>query len=319
MSKDPTRMDRIVQLILLGITLGTCVAIVLSLQPPGEESPGGGPPGRSRKGASQEEVAVTVETSLVERGDVSRSIKINGDVVVDTAVSVYPNVAGNVVQVNYELGQRVRQGSAIASVDPSLPGQNFSVSPVTAPIGGTIISLPIQRGDRITSQTVVGVIGNLENLIILTYVPERFVTSVQKGLGAQVSLDAFPGETFYATVLEISPVMDAVTRTLSVKLSLDGEDPRIRPGMFATTTLITEESRDTLTVPNGAISLYYDQEVVYLLGEGGRARRVEVETGLKSDQETEVLSGLVEGDLIILQGQSKLTDGTLVRSISREE
>jgi membrane fusion protein, multidrug efflux system len=163
------------------------------------------------------------------------------------------------------------------------------------------------------------VIGDLSDLVILTYIPERYISSLKPGLMADIGLDAYPGEVFQARVSEINPVMDTNTRTLSVKLRLTEKDGRIRPGMFATINLITRESSDTLSVPSRAIFNYYGDDAVYVITSEGTAERRIVTRGLSTDRDVEILNGLTEGEQVITQGLSKITDGSLVRAVALKE
>lgn len=331
--------DRIIQIILLIlITAGIGSIVFLNTGSSGSKESAGRPqnasqvrpdsdrsagaPGKpqgGRPGTGEERTnAVAVEARLVQRGDVNQYIKVNGDVSVETQVEIYSDTNGKLVNRQIELGDRVSQGQMIASVDPSLPGQNYSVSSVKSTISGTVISLPLQVGDKVTTSSPIATIGNLKDLVIRTYIPEKFIASLKEGLKAEVYFDAFPSEKFTAEITEINPVMDVVTRTLEVKLELDRIDRRIRPGMFATMKLVTKESLNTLSVPSSAVLSYYGDPSVYIINDKKQAERRIVETGLVSDELIEITAGLNEGDMVIIQGQSKLTDNTAVRTVSLE-
>ncbi len=324
--------DRIIQIVLLLLIAGGIAASLLirtesaggavsasgGRPPAGAQRPAGAP-SASGKAASGASDAIAVEALTLERRTISQSIKVNGDVTAETAVAIYPDTGGRLVRRSISLGDSVRKGQVIAAIDPSVPGQNYSNSPVTSTISGTVIELPYQVGATVTAQTAVATVGDLDDLVIVTYIPERYISSLKNGLMANVGFDAYPGESFEAEVYEISPVMDADTRTLSVKLRLTDRDERIRPGMFATMKLITSQSENTLAVPSIAVFNYYGDQAVYIISPGGKAERRIVETGLRSDTRIEITRGLEEGERVITQGLSKITDGSAVRAVSLEE
>ncbi len=310
--------DRIVQIILLlMIAAGISVIVFLNISSSKPSGMSGGRPGAGAGGA--ETAAVAVEAEAAGRSDVYQFIRVNGDVTVDTSVDIYSDTSGKVVRSNINLGDSVRRDTALIVVDPSLPGQVFSTSTVRSTISGTVIDLPYRVGDRITTSSPIATIGDLNDLIIMTYVPERFVATLREGLAAEVYLDAFPGETFAAEIMEINPVMDVNTRTLSVKLNLINRDSRIRPGMFASMKLITNESPDTIAIPARAVLSYYGDQIVYVINDQGLAERRLIRTGLSTDETVEILEGIEVGEMIITQGQGRLTDGTMVRAIDPEE
>lgn len=324
--------DRIIQIILLLLIAGGIITMTALYRnnnetPPGQSgsrnAAGARPEGRPEGGPAGDSAApsnsVAVETVTLERSTVSQSIKVNGDITVETSVEIYPDTGGKLVKSSINLGDSVQKGQVIAAVDPSVPGQNYSTSPVKATISGTVIELPFREGATITTQTSLATIGDLSNLLIITYIPERYISSLREGLAAKVGFDAYPGEVFHAEIYEINPVMDANTRTLSVKLKMTEKDERIRPGMFATMNLITKESLQTLAVPSRAVFNYYGEEAVYIVSQKGTAERRIVSTGLSSDADIEIISGLEEGESVITQGLSKITDGSAVRAVALEE
>ena len=263
---------------------------------------------------SSEPTVLAVRGWTVERGTVAEYIRINGDVVPRTKVSVYPDTAGRLVSISVKLGDSVSKGSVIASIDPSRPGENYAPSPVFASVSGTVISLPVEPGERVTSATAVVILGDLSRLRIETAVPERHVGSVRTGLPGILSFEPYPGETFAGRVTGISPVLDSATRTNPITLELDTPDPKIKAGMFATIRLIIRERRNVIRVPREAV-IAADESVSVFVVEDGAARKKTITVGLQGEDMTEVLSGLEEGDVVVIQGQTLLSDGSQVRVV----
>ena len=181
-------------------------------------------------------------------------------------------------------------------------------------ISGTVTSLPYDVGETVSEQTPIATIGNLTDLEIVTYVPERFAGSVNVGLKAKVTLDAFPAEIFTATVTEVSPVLDASSRTVEVTLAPDARDSRIRAGMFASVRIITREVAGVVAVLPAALTTYYDTDVIYVV-ENGVAVRREVVTGMSSSDAVQIISGVKEGETVVIDGLSGITDGAEVRIV----
>ena len=271
------------------------------------QQPGGG------KGARN---ATTVRVTPVVRSTIENSIMINGDVMAVNHVSIFPTIAGRVTATSFQIGDRITRGETVAMVDPSRPGQVYSESPVISTISGTILSTPVHVGDTVTTQTAIIVLGDLSSLMIETFVPERFANAAQRGLSAQVFLEAFPGEVFQAVVDEVSPVLDASSRTLRIRLRFAGAmDSRIKAGMFASVSLVTNTRRNVPVIPRGAVINTYGSWIVFIVDEQNIASRREVFLGLENENFVEILGGIEVGDLVVSAGQNFLSDGDLVRIV----
>jgi len=266
-------------------------------------------------GGAAPRAAVAVRVSPIERSNIENSVVINGDVQVQNQISIFPTVGGRVTETFFQVGDTVRQGSIVAMVDPSRPGQIFSQSPVESPINGTILRAPVNVGDTVTAQTVIYVVGDLSSLMIETHVPERFSNAARRGLPANVTLEALPGLNFRAVVEEVSPVLDPASRTVRIMLRFQGQmDSRIRAGMFATISLVTNTRVNVPVIPRSAIINTYDTRIVFTVDDNIATRR-EITLGLESEDMVEVLGGLEIGDLVVIAGQNFLSDGETVRIV----
>ena len=272
--------------------------------------------GGQAQGGGGTRIATTVRVTPVVRDTIENSVVINGDVMAANQVSIHPTVGGKITETFFQVGESVNQGTVVAMVDPSRPGQIFSESPVVSTIRGTVLQASVNRGDTVTTQTTVYVVGDLSTLMIETFVPERFSNSARRGLAAQVLLEALPGEVFQAVVDEVSPVLDPVSRTLRIRLRFSGRtDPRIRAGMFATVRLVTNTRRNVPIIPRGAAINTHGSWIVFTVDEDNIASRREISLGLENERFIEVLQGLETGELVVSQGQNFLSDGELVRIV----
>ncbi|WP_010254616.1 efflux RND transporter periplasmic adaptor subunit, partial [Treponema primitia] len=249
-------------------------------------------------------------------GTIENSVVINGDVIARTQVSLFPAMAGKITEMRLQVGDRVSQGQTVAMVDPSRPGEVYSRSPVTSTISGTVLQAPVSPGDTVTTGTAIYVVGNLDSLIVETFVPERFSTAVQMNLGAQISFEAMPGERFDAAVSEISPVLDPASRTLRIRLRFQGTvDPRIRAGMFATVSLVTNSRTNVPVINRGSVINTYGSWIVFVVNQNNIAERRVISLGLENEEFVEVTDGLETGERVVSAGQNFLSDGDPVRVV----
>lgn len=136
---------------------------------------------------------------------------------------------------------------------------------------------------------------------------ELDIIRLQEGQRARVTVDAYPGQTFWGTVLTLPPRGEAMggMNYYLVQIALDPVPASsglvVRPGMMAAARVITGEKEDVLTVPSAALR-YEQPNITYVLlaNEDGTTTRVDVEIGLNDGIRAEVVSGLVEGQTVVV-------------------
>lgn len=219
------------------------------------------------------------------------------------------------------------QQNVIAAAQASLNSASLSYaqisSNVTAPISGTVSGLSASAGTVITSSSssssdsssnstnTVGTIHTSGNPIVSVSLSEIDVPNVQIGDKATVTFDAFSGKTFTGKVSSIDTtgsVSSGVT-SYPATILLDTEVPNLLANMSASVSIITQVKDDVLAVPTSAIQISNDESSVRVL-KNGQIQSVTVTTGITTDTETEITSGLNEGDTVITSTLSNATSGT---------
>jgi multidrug efflux pump subunit AcrA (membrane-fusion protein) len=259
--------------------------------------------------------ATAVRITPVSTGTIERSVILNGEIIARNQVTIFPAAGGRLTEMPFGIGDRVNRGDVVAMVDPSRPGEVFSRSPITSTVSGTVLNAPFSIGDTVTTQSGVFVVGDLSTLLVETFVPERFVAAVRQGMRAELRLEAIPGETFTTEVIEVNPVLDPVSRTLRIRLRFLNPDVRIKPGMFATVSLVTNRRVNIPVIPRMSVINTYGSWIVFTVDENNIARRREVTLGIENEEFLEILSGLNMGENVVSAGQNFLTDGDLVRIV----
>lgn len=262
----------------------------------------------------------SVKSADVIKQTLNAGLEVNGDIVSAQQADVFPDVAGKLVYVRAALGSYVRKGEVIAEVDPSRPGATYMNSPVYAPISGIVSKTPLSPGMTVSSITSITAISVSENLEISARIPEREIAGLTNGLKAEVSLQAYPGEIFTATVIHVSPILDSVSRTKLITLKFDRNDSRINAGMFARLKINTRSYQNVITVPAEAVINNRGVDTVYVIqNKAGipTAVKREVTRGVTLQGWTEIKSGLNEKETVIVQGQQLLSGGESLRIISQ--
>ena len=302
------------------IIAAACVAVLfvgfcmLNFAPKKSGFPGG--PGGPGFGGEMAEV--TVRTMTAQVATLHDYVETNGEIECESSVDCYPDIGGKVARVYVSLGDRVWKGRALAEVDPNEPGTYFINSVVYAPIGGMITSTPKEVGTTVTTTSSITTIGDVSRLQIRAKVPERYVAFLKIGLKADIILEAYPEETFTAAVTKVSPVVDPDSRTKEILLRFDQSDPRINAGMFAKITLFTADYEGEITIPsNAVVEKTGGKQNVFVLAPGGSSVLLrEVETGKSVDTMIQIISGLNEGERVVTEGMTSLSDGAPVRDIT---
>jgi len=266
-----------------------------------------------QRGSSR--TATTVRVTPVETGTIERSVILNGEILARNQVTIYPAVGGRLTSLRFAIGDRVNRGDVIAMVDPSRPGEVYSQSPVISTVSGTVLNVPFHVGDTVTAQSGIVVVGDLSALLVETHVPERFVASVRQRMRAVLWFEAIPGETFDAEVNEINPVLDPVSRTLRIRLRFLTNDSRIKAGMFATISLVTDRRTNIPVIQRTSVINTYGSWIVFVIEEGNVARRREVTLGIDNENFLEITGGVELGEKVVSAGQNFLSDGDSVRIV----
>ncbi|MHC6204128.1 efflux RND transporter periplasmic adaptor subunit [Breznakiellaceae bacterium SP9] len=261
----------------------------------------------------EEPRAVPVKTADAKKQTLQAYLEVNGNIVNSNTVEVFSDVSGKLVSISVRLGQRVTKGEAIAAVDSSTPGMNYLPRLVTAPISGTVGAVNFAEGAMVSPANSIALISANDRLEIEARIPEREVSHLRTGLSAAVFLEAYPDETFAATVRKVAPAIDPQSRTKKIVLVFNKADKKPEAGMFVRFRLNTQTYPDVVTVPGEALVERGGETFVYVLAAGGKVSRRQVEAGVTIDGVSEITSGLASGEEVVVQGQQFLSDGAAVR------
>jgi multidrug efflux pump subunit AcrA (membrane-fusion protein) len=309
-----------------GITIGLVVAIAALLVVPNvlkgsghSGAPGAGAPGPgpgAGPGAAAASTVYSVKTQVLSTGSLRDYLELNGDVVTETNVDIFPDTGGRLATIRVQVGDTMVKGrTLIAEVDPSKPGSSYALSPVYSPISGTLTSLTGELGATVTTTTSLGTVGILSELLVDAQVPETQIASVKNGLKADITFEAFPGQVFAAQVKRVDPVVDTTSRTKKIRLAfVNGAGP-VNLGMFAKVKLYFDPRQPEVLAPLESIVTRLGKSFVFVVNGETVQKRV-VTVGLAVDGTAEILSGVKAGETMVVKGQELLDDGVKVKVVS---
>jgi Cu(I)/Ag(I) efflux system membrane fusion protein len=168
-----------------------------------------------------------------------------------------------------------------------------------APASGVVIEKPAVNGGRVMPGMVLYRIADLSRVWIEGEIFEKDLSLVQVGQRASVTFEAYPGESFPATVTWVYPTVSVEARTGRIRLELANRDLRLKPGMYARVELVAEVDRSALMIPRSAVHFTGERSLVFLRGAGNVLTPREITTGLTAGADVVVLAGLVEGDVVV--------------------
>jgi membrane fusion protein (multidrug efflux system) len=188
-------------------------------------------------------------------------------------------------------------------------------SDIRAPFNGVMGLRNLSPGDFVKDGADLAIIEDLSTMKVDVRLPERYFGRVKPGMPILLTLDSMPGKTFKAKLTAVDAQIDANGRSLLARGQLANPDGALRTGMFARARLVLRENPDALVIPEEAL-LPQGAEVFVYRVDAGKAQRIAVKPGLRSDGKVEILSGLSEGDQVVTAGQLRLQrDGQEVRVI----
>jgi membrane fusion protein, multidrug efflux system len=191
---------------------------------------------------------------------------------------------------------------------------------VRAPFDGELGVRHVEVGQYLTAGTQIVTLTDLSQLYANFTVTEKGSAALKVGQVVRVGVDAYPGRIFEGKITAIEPQIATDTRNIRVQATLDNPDHILKPGMFATTTVVLPDKPAVVTVPETAVDYTLYGDSVFLITEkkedDGKtsltAVRTFVRTGNRINGRAEILSGLKAGDRVVAVGQLKLQSGAAV-------
>jgi len=188
---------------------------------------------------------------------------------------------------------------------------------VRAPFEGDLGVRQVEVGQYLTAGTQIVSLTDLSVLYANMTVTEKQSSQVQVGQVVRIAVDAYPGRTFEGKITTIEPQIATDTRNIRVQATIQNPENILKPGMFATTTIVLPEKPAVVTVPETAVDYTLYGDSVFLIaekkGDDGKtsltAVRTFVKTGNRVEGRVEILKGLNPGDRVVAGGQIKLQSG----------
>ena len=182
-----------------------------------------------------------------------------------------------------------------------------------SPVSGVVTARNYDRGDMYSMSQPLFTVQQITPVKMLVGVSEKDYTKVSKGDKVTITADALPGREFTGSIVRLYPTMDASTHTFNVEVQVRNEKRELRPGMFVRAT-VNFGSNESIVLPDQCVVKMQGAgtRMVFVLGEDDTVSSRVVTLGRHFDSNYEILSGLEEGELVVVKGQSTLKNGQKV-------
>jgi membrane fusion protein (multidrug efflux system) len=306
---------------------------------------------------------VPVETATPFRSDIYATYSASASIASDADAPVTARVAGEVVELLVEEGDRIKAGQVLARLDGErlrlemlaakanldraqkeyqrnidlherglissalfegleydlaslkathdLKRLNYDYSNIRATITGVVSSRNIKAGESLTVGQVAFRITETSELIAYLQIPQAELAKFTAGDDATVEVASMPDNNFAATIVRISPTIDARNGTFRATAVIDNTDGNLAPGMFGRFTIAYEKHTNALVIPTNALLDEDEETTVYVVRNDEVIRRA-VEVGIEEDGRVEILDGLLDDDQVVVVGHSGLREGSKV-------
>ncbi len=189
---------------------------------------------------------------------------------------------------------------------------NLANTTIISPVAGFVGKRVLDPGAWVTPNSVFISVVDIGVVRLIANVVEKDLRRITQGMKADVSVDAFPGETFEGRIAHVAPVLDPATRTAQIEVEVQNSSFRLKPGMYAKVDFVVERKEKTLVVPANAVVDLRGQKGVFLPDEGDVARFKPVSVGMSQPEQIEILEGLTEGMRVVTTGAAALREGDRV-------
>ena len=201
----------------------------------------------------------------------------------------------------------------------SIARQQLARAEIRSPIDAVVVKRFVNGGEQVdgTAAQPVVEVANVQTVELLGNVPANYLAKIHVGQKLTVTSEGAPGVTFSANVFAVSPAVDPASNVGLVRIRIANPKGLLRLGMFLSAPVAVDSHTNALVVPPQAVYRGEDgQPHVYRIKEekdGTKAELVQAPLGLETPDKTELLSGVNEGDTVILNGGYGLDDGAKVK------
>lgn len=245
---------------------------------------------------------IGLKVSVATGGEISRSTTFPAEIVLnrDQAAAVSPRFPSVIRQVFAEIGDEVKKGDILASLENR---ESLAVYTVSAPLDGVVVRKDAAVGESAGEDRILFEVADLGSVWADISVFPKFQHSIRKGM--KVEFFAHDGHAAHGTIHYVSPIASHETRTFTARCVLSGAGEDFTPGVFVRAQITTESADVSVRIERNAVQTVQGATVVFISDEHGFESR-DVVVGMADEQFVEIKQGLAAGESYVSAGSFAL-------------
>jgi membrane fusion protein (multidrug efflux system) len=186
---------------------------------------------------------------------------------------------------------------------------------IVAPIDGVIVDLPYYtQSTQVETGSTIAKIMDYQVMYMDVQLPEKYISVIKPGQIVKLTNYTIPKDTIIGNITQLSPAINADTRTFKGNISINNPNYILRPGMFVKADIVTDRKDSVIVIPKSIILSRQRGKTVFIVDRGVAAERI-IETGLENITEVEVIRGLSKNERIVTSGFETLSNKSKVKII----
>jgi membrane fusion protein, multidrug efflux system len=186
---------------------------------------------------------------------------------------------------------------------------------VTSPISGVIVELPYYtQGTQIEAGSQAVKIMDYQTMFMNVQLPEKYINQIKPGLTVNLTNYTLPEDTLFGKITQLSPAINADSRTFLGNIQINNPEYLFRPGMFVKADIVTNHKDSVIVIPKSIILSRQKGKTVFIIDRGVAVERV-IETGLENVNDVEVTRGLAKNERVVTTGFETLSNKSKVKIV----
>jgi membrane fusion protein, multidrug efflux system len=186
---------------------------------------------------------------------------------------------------------------------------------IVAPIDGVIVDLPYYtQSTQVETGSTIAKIMDYQVMYMDVSLPEKYISVIKPGQLVKLTNYTIPDDTIIGNITQLSPAINADTRTFKGNISINNPNLLLRPGMFVKADIVTNHKDSVIVIPKSIILSRQKGKTVFIVDRGVAAERI-IETGLENITDVEVTRGLTKNERVVTSGFETLSNRSKVKII----
>jgi RND family efflux transporter MFP subunit len=210
------------------------------------------------------------------------------------------------------------KSASIDSVNATVAVENAKLglakTRIISPIDGVIIDLPYYtQGTKVPSGSLIVHIMDYQTMYMNVQLPEKYISVIKPGQQVKLTNYTIPKDTLIGKISQLSPAINADTRTFLGNIRISNPKYLLRPGMFVKADIVVNHKDSVVVIPKSMILSRQRGKTVFVIDRAGTASERIIQTGLENVSEVEITRGLMKKERVVTSGYETLSNMSKVK------